>query len=360
MWIYIKTNERAILLVNGLPKRWLEPGRHWKIAWSGKVEVKRLDTDALIANIRPEHAALAPAEELERVLIEGEQRAIVWQRGKPVRWLGVGLWHVWRVDPTVRVERVDVSQIATKPLASELATIVSPSDYVEQMVPTGHVAQRYVDGALDAIVKPGRHAAWTVTHKVTYALVDLREKILQVSGQDVMTRDRVTLRLNVAAAYRVADPERLAAVARDPDDVLYVAVQMAIRQAVTSRTLDELLAARDAVASELEAAVSVRAEAVGLQVRSVGLKDMVLPGDMKVLLNRVIEARKQAEANVILRREEAAATRALAQTAKLLEDAPVLQKLKELESLEKLAAQVGDIHLVVGSDGLDKLKLVRD
>ncbi|MDP7111724.1 MAG: SPFH domain-containing protein, partial [Myxococcota bacterium] len=213
MRIYIKTHERAILLVNGLPERWLEPGRHRIFAWFRKVEVKRFDTDALIVQLRPEYRALAPTDQVEPVLIEGEQRAIVWQRGKPARWLGVGLWHVWRVDSTVRVERVDVTEIATKPLAAELAAIVSPSDYVEQMVPTGFVAQRYVDGALDAILKPGRHAAWTITHKVTFALVDLRERILQVSGQDVMTRDRVTLRLNVAATFRVADPQRLAAVA---------------------------------------------------------------------------------------------------------------------------------------------------
>jgi regulator of protease activity HflC (stomatin/prohibitin superfamily) len=146
-------------------------------------------------------------------------------------------------------------------------------------------------------------------------------------------------------------------VARDADDVLYLAVQMAAREAVTSRTLDELLEGRDALASEIATAVKARAEAVGLKVSGVGIRDLVLPGDMKVLLNKVIEARKQAEANVILRREEAAATRALGQTAELLSEQPVLMRLKELEAYKDLAGSVGQVNLVVGEGGLDLMKL---
>ena len=74
------------------------------------------------------------------------------------------------------------------------------------------------------------------------------------------------------------------------------------------------------------------APALGLEVLDPGVKDLVLPGEMKVLLNRVIEAQKEAEANVILRREETAATRSMAQTAKVLGENPLLVRLKELEA----------------------------
>jgi hypothetical protein len=76
---------------------------------------------------------------------------------------------------------------------------------------------------------------------------------------------------------------------------------------------------------------------------------------MKALLNRVIEAEKEAAANVILRREETAATRSLANTARVMADNPVLLRLKELESLKEMAAQIDEVRLVVGSDGLDRL-----
>ena len=81
----------------------------------------------------------------------------------------------------------------------------------------------------------------------------------------------------------------------------------------------------------------------GAEVTSVDLKDLILPGEMKTILNQVIEAEKRAAANVILRREETAATRSLANTAKLLEQNPVLVRLKELESLERLAEKVGSV-----------------
>jgi len=192
---------------------------------------------------------------------------------------------------------------------------------------------------------------------VSFAVIDLKERLINVVGQEVMTKDRLTLRLNVAAAFQVADAKRLATVARNPDEVLYLAIQLAAREAVGSRTLDELLAARDVFAVAISEAVAARAETVGLKLVELGLKDVVLPGDMKELLNKVIQAQKEAEANVILRREETAATRSLAQTAKVLAENPLLIRLKELEAYKDLAAKVGQVHLVLGQEHLPKLEL---
>ena len=102
----------------------------------------------------------------------------------------------------------------------------------------------------------------------------------------------------------------------------------------------------------LEAQVVPQALLYGVVVRRVGVKDVVLPGEMKTILNRVIEAEKQAAANLILRREEAAATRNMAQTAKVIADNPVLLRLKELETLEKIATQIDEVRLALGADAL--------
>ena len=189
------------------------------------------------------------------------------------------------------------------------------------------------------------------------AVIEVRERLLQVTGQEVMTKDRVTLRLNLAAVYRVADARRLATVARAPDEVLYLAVQLSAREAVATRTLDELLAAREELGQALRPTVAERAATVGLELLDLGLKDLVLPGDMKVLLNRVIEAQKEAEANVILRREETAATRSMAQTAKVLAENPLLVRLKELEAYKELAGKVGQVNLVLGTGVIPQLQL---
>jgi regulator of protease activity HflC (stomatin/prohibitin superfamily) len=105
----------------------------------------------------------------------------------------------------------------------------------------------------------------------------------------------------------------------------------------------------------LERAVLPKAAEFGVRVESVGVKDVVLPGEMKTLLNRVIEAEKEAAANVILRREETAATRSLVNTARLMADQPVLLRLKELEAMKEIASQIKEVRLVVGSENLKAL-----
>ncbi|MDP2345119.1 MAG: slipin family protein [Deltaproteobacteria bacterium] len=214
-----------------------------------------------------------------------------------------------------------------------------------------------VDGAVDAELGAGRHAAWTTRRKVTLTLVDMRERVLAITGQEVMTKDKVSLRLNAAVTWKVVDARRLASVARNAEEVIYLQAQLLLREQVAGHMLDELLASRDLLAEAAAPAIAARAQVLGCAVTGVGVKDLVLPGEMKVLLNRVIEATKVAEANVIQRREETAATRSMAQTAKVLADNPLLVRLKELEAWKELASQVGTVNIVMGAEGLAKLEL---
>ncbi len=117
------------------------------------------------------------------------------------------------------------------------------------------------------------------------------------------------------------------------------------------RELDNFLTDKDAVARDVEESVRRRAGELGLEIASVGIRDVILPGDMKDLMNKVTEAKKAAEANLIARREETAAIRSQANTAKLLADNPTLMRLRELEVLEKIAG-AGKLNVVVGEKGL--------
>lgn len=357
MRIHVSLSERVIVHINRRPARYLGPGVHTVWAPLSSVEVLHLGTDALTADLRPEELALVPKDEL-RVLTVGEtERAVVKRRGRPLRWLGSGEHQIWTVDPGTKIELVDVSAIEAKPLPDELRPLVPATDYVEVTAPEGHVVLRWVNGALEKVLGPGRAAAWNVAQKVVLTVIDARERVLAVNAQEVMTKDRVTLRLNLSVTFKVADPRRLATVAREPDEVIYLALQLAAREAVGSRTLDELLGGRESLTEILGPAVALRAEVVGLSVVTVGVKDLILPGEMKTLLNRVIEAQKEAEANVILRREETAAVRSMAQTAKVLGESPLLLRLKELEAYKDLAGKVGTVNLVLGDRSLEKLEL---
>ncbi len=371
MKIDVGLRERAFVMVNGRATRYLGPGRHWEWRPFSHVKVERVDPSQLLADLDAAQLALVPPEDLQLVTVTPSERALVLRHGKPVRWLGPGQHQVWTVErtlvgrgtleqverPAVTVERVDTSGIETRPLRDDVRPLVPASDYVEATAPEGSVVLRYVDGVLEAVLPAGRHAAWTTTRKVVLTVVDLRERLLHVTGQEVMTKDRVSLRLNLSASFRVADARRLATVSRTPDDVLYLAMQLAAREAVSKRTLDELLAARDELGGQLDAEVRARVAPVGLELLTFGVKDVILPGEMKTLLNRVIEAQKEAEANVILRREETAATRSLAQTAKVLAENPLLVRLKELEAYKDLAGKVGQLHVVLGQGAVPTLQL---
>ena len=102
---------------------------------------------------------------------------------------------------------------------------------------------------------------------------------------------------------------------------------------------------------EVEEQIRGRAGELGLEVVSVGVRDVILPGDRKDLMNKVTEAKKAAEANLIARREETAAMRSQANTAKLLESNPTLMRIRELEVLEKIAT-ASKLNIVLGEKGL--------
>jgi regulator of protease activity HflC (stomatin/prohibitin superfamily) len=173
-----------------------------------------------------------------------------------------------------------------------------------------------------------------------------------VTGQEILTRDRVTLRINIAAEYRVVDPALAVSSVKDFADALYRALQYAFRKTLGSMTLDQILEKK--VTVDAEAADKVRADmaAIGIEVSEIALKDVILPGEMREILNKVVTAQKEAEANVIRRREETNATRSLLNTAKVMAENPVMLRLKELEALETIAAKVERLTIYNGTSGL--------
>jgi regulator of protease activity HflC (stomatin/prohibitin superfamily) len=166
-----------------------------------------------------------------------------------------------------------------------------------------------------------------------------------------MTADRVTLRINAVATLRVTDAERYATAAADARELLYRDAQLALRATVGTRTLDDLLADKDGVVAQLETHLRARAQTLGMEVLGLGIRDVILPGEMRDLLNKVTEARKAAEAAFISRREETAIVRSQANTARLFESNPTLMRLRELEVLEKITGKA-KLSVMLGDKGL--------
>jgi regulator of protease activity HflC (stomatin/prohibitin superfamily) len=209
----------------------------------------------------------------------------------------------------------------------------------------------FIDGRYVDTLTPGQYAFWKGPADARVVEVDLRETTADISGQEIMTADKVTLRVNANVTYRIVDARKAVSSSDDVRQALYRETQLAVRAVIGARELDAFLVGKDTVGQEIEQAVRQRAGELGLEIASAGIRDVILPGEMKDLFNKVTEAKKAAEANLIARREETAAIRSQANTAKLLADSPVLMKLRELEVLERIAA-AGKLNVVLGEKGL--------
>jgi regulator of protease activity HflC (stomatin/prohibitin superfamily) len=281
--------------------------------------------------------------------LKDAQRGLVWIDGRFSGVLPPGLYAYWTGRRDVHVEIVDARRPRFEHEDSRLITrSASAGPWIEtSSVGRGCVGILFLDGEYVDALPPGEYAFWRGAADTRLVEVDLREASLDVGGQEIMTADKVTLRLNTVVTYRVTDARRAVCSADDARQALYREVQLALRAVIGARDLDTLLADRDVVARETEELLRRRAGELGLEVLSAGIRDVILPGDMKELMNKVTEARKAAEANLITRREETAAIRSQVNTARLLADNPLLMRLRELETLEKIAA-AGHLKVVLG------------
>jgi regulator of protease activity HflC (stomatin/prohibitin superfamily) len=210
----------------------------------------------------------------------------------------------------------------------------------------------FIDNQLVRTLKPGRYGFWSVRGSPRVEQVDLRRQSLEISGQEILTKDKVSIRVNILAEFQVTDAVRAKQVVKDYSEHLYRALQLSVRETLGKKTLEEILAGKTDVDESVVALVRAEMENIGVRVGAIALKDIILPGEMREILNQVVTAEKQAQANLIRRREETAATRSLLNTAKLMEDNPILVRLKELETLEKLVEKVDRLTVTNGFDGL--------
>ena len=131
---------------------------------------------------------------------------------------------------------------------------------------------------------------------------------------------------------------------------------MAIRESLSALSLDELLAKKSELGREIMSKLNTNCELIGIELSEAGLKDIILPGDMREIMNQVLLAEKRAQANIITRREETASTRSLLNTAKLMEENEMLWKLKEMEFLERVTDRVSNLSVSGNGNILNQLR----
>jgi regulator of protease activity HflC (stomatin/prohibitin superfamily) len=318
-----------------------------------KPEYTGSDADTLIA---------ALGARLDEYFVLADLRAdevgLVLKNGKLEDILFPGIRKLyWRTPVKVEIEKIALSDglEVRVDVAKRLRQLGALSKVaVAADVPTEFAGLVFVDGTLARTLAPGAYAFWNFQKNVIVDVIDLRVQALEVSGQELLTRDKVSLRVNLAANLRVTDPVAARTKVAKFSDYAYRELQYGLRKAVSAKTLDELLGDKASLDADIFGYVRDKVDAFGIEMLGVGVKDVILPGEMREILNSVVQAEKAAQANVIRRREEANATRSLLNTAKLIEESPVLMRLKELEALEKVTEKIDKLTVFGGLDGVLK------
>jgi regulator of protease activity HflC (stomatin/prohibitin superfamily) len=205
----------------------------------------------------------------------------------------------------------------------------------------------YRDGKFIELLQPGRYVSWRWEH-VRIDPVDLREVSQTVEGQEILTSDKIGVRVTLIAQFKVVDPVAARHAVGDYAAQLYQELQLTLREAITGRTLEDLLRERDVLSGKILEEVAPRARRYGVELTRVGVKDMVLPGPVRQVFLQEVEADLKGRASLVAARHEVAAARARANTARLLQENPNILRLQELETLAQLASKSGNVLIIPG------------
>ncbi len=350
----------GLVFKNGAYKCMLKEGSYWLWPWESVevCDVTEPFTPSVELNILLKDNLLAG--ELIVVEVKNEQIVLQYNNGLLVQVLTSGRYAYWKGVIDYRFVYADLTKVEItedidrSTLMSKLVNVFVRTYTVESY----EKAVLFIDGRYVKVLDSGVYFWWRNSIPVTIGKVDVRQLQLELNGQEILTKDKVALRLNAFAQYVVIDIEKALLKNKEYERQLYILFQLTLRSYIGSLTLDEILDKKESIAPFILQNVVASAEVLGVVVNSFGVRDIILPGDVKDIMNKVLVAEKKAQANTIMRREETASTRSLLNTSKLMEDNPMLWKLKEMEHVEKIAEKIGNIN--VGSNGalIDQLRQI--
>ncbi|MCP2027895.1 regulator of protease activity HflC (stomatin/prohibitin superfamily) [Flavobacterium sp. HSC-32F16] len=356
--IKIEAYQVGLLFENRKLIKVLEEGLHWTF---GNKNVLIYDMNAVFQapfelNILLQNEVLASM--LEVVEVADNEIVLQFVNGNFKEVLTPGRYAFWKGIVKNEFTRADLSKIEiTEDIKINLLENVKMKYFTRKfIVASNDKALLFVNGTFVKELKSGTHYFWNNAITIEVKTVDTRQQQVEISGQELLTKDKAGLRINFFVRYQVVDIMKALLDNKDFEKQLYVAMQLALRAFVGGLTLDELLAKKDTIAEAILAEVTTKIEDLGLTISDAGIRDVILPGDMKEIMNQVLVAEKKAQANSIMRREETAATRSLLNTAKLMEENEMLWKLKEMEYVEKIADKIGEITISGSGNVIGQLK----
>lgn len=236
------------------------------------------------------------------------------------------------------------------------------------LINDGWIAALYEDGALGRLLTAGKHtlAQWPWSPEYKVVMVDVRVRSTTIKNQEILTADKVSVRVSLLIYFRVSDPKAALTQVTEFESRIYEDVQLAARRFLATQTLDQILRDRNELSDAIRTDVTTSANTYGVEILRADVKDLAFPGNLREIMNRVIETERAAEAKLIeaRTRAEVAQLEARAQLAaleerlradekqvKLLADNPLLLRLKELDVLREIGLK-GNNQFYIGMEKL--------
>lgn len=356
MKVVVNDNQKGLLFRNGVLTDVLGAGKY------SINKVKTIETINIENEIKSERATLAKILSLSGVkeivseitvkdgeiglhYIDGVFAGVL-ESGRHAFWNEMGA-HEFKIYNTAEPRINDIP----KQVIEQIGT-----NYIKSLtIPNNSRGIVYYDNKATEFLSEGTYYYWNGGVSVMYCTYNMSVEVLNISGQEILTKDKVGIRVNFSLNWKIVDYKKIAEEYGVIDDALYTAAQLALRDYLGGKTMDELLSERENLGTEVLKLLRERTSDMHIELISAGIKDVILPGEISVIMNSVLAAEKRAQANVITRREEVASTRSLLNTAKLMDENATLRRLKELEYIERICENVGEITVDARSSILSQL-----
>ncbi|MBQ8401322.1 MAG: slipin family protein, partial [Clostridia bacterium] len=308
--VVVNENQRGLLFKNGKFINVLDPGKYY--VWGGREIVHQSVYGEILCPKAGVDSLLASIDFASRVLVidvEDHQLALVYRNGNFVTALPTGRHAYWNEDRVYTMRIVDrtvpevpedlpVSVLQRLTIHHKVCKMEEVTEYQKGLL--------FVNRQFVRMLEPGVYYFWNCGVPVQVRTVDTRLLQLDVNGQEMLTRDKVTIRVNLVCHYRIREYDRILLEVDDYEEQLHLAAQMALREYVGRCGLDEILENKDKMRAYLLERLREKEGVLYLTVTDAGVKDIILPGEIREIMNTVLVAEKRAQANVITRREEVA------------------------------------------------------
>ncbi len=347
--IIVNENQAAFLFENGKFVKPLWAGKHY-IPKKCTAEMVYTYNNAIFSEYAPIETLLENDEIssfASVVEVPDNHIALHFVNGNFKECIKAGKFAFWQIHEKHEFILEDISEpMVSDNIPKYIFSKITPEEFYTQLnVEEYQKARLYYNNKLVKLLESGRYYFWKNGITVSSELVDTRLIQLNICGQELLTKDKVTLRLSLVCRYRITDFINISTKVDNYVEQLHVSCQLAMRDYVGGCKLDELLENKQQMSEYILAELKKKEQQLFIDITEVNVKDIILPGEIRDIMNTVLIAEKKAQANVITRREEVASTRSLLNTAKLMDENKTLYKLKELECIERICDKVGNISI---------------